>query len=72
LQNRGEAGINVPRWPNAKTADGPVRALGFMVKRASPHYADKLAPEAAADIVSVAAAGHWGPAPTLSRKLSLV
>ena len=52
-------GVNVPRWLTAQAADGPVRALGFVVNRASPHYAGKLAPEAAADIVSTAA-GHWG------------
>ncbi|HYN52687.1 MAG TPA: gamma-glutamylcyclotransferase [Thermoleophilaceae bacterium] len=52
-------GSNAPRWLTAQTADGPVQALGFVVNRASPHYAGKLAPEAVADIVSVAA-GHWG------------
>lgn len=52
-------GVNVPRWLTAQTADGPVRALGFVVNRASPHYAGKLTPEAVADVVSVAA-GHWG------------
>ena len=52
-------GVNVPRWLTAQTVDGPVQALGFVVNRASPHYAGKLAPEAIADIVSMAA-GHWG------------
>ena len=52
-------GVNVPRWLVAQTAGGPVQALGFVVSRASPHYAGKLAPEAVADIVSMAA-GHWG------------
>jgi cation transport protein ChaC len=52
-------GSNVPRWLTVQTADGPVQALGFVVSRASPNYAGKLAPEAVADIVSVAA-GHWG------------
>ena len=52
-------GVNVPRWLTAETADGPVRALAFVVNRKSPHYAGRLAPEAAADIVATAA-GHWG------------
>jgi cation transport protein ChaC len=52
-------GVNVPRWLTAQTADGPVRALGFIVNRASPSYVGRLAPESVADIVSMAA-GHWG------------
>ena len=52
-------GVNIPRWLTAETADGPVRALAFVVNRKSPHYAGRLGPEAAADIVATAA-GHWG------------
>jgi glutathione-specific gamma-glutamylcyclotransferase len=33
--------------------------LGFVVNRQSPHYAGRLALEAAADILATAA-GHWG------------
>jgi cation transport protein ChaC len=52
--------VNVPRWLTAHTSDGPIlRVLGFVVNRQSPHYAGKLAPDKAAEIVSTAA-GHWG------------
>jgi cation transport protein ChaC len=36
-----------------------VRAIGFVVNRASPHYTGKLAPDEAAGIIATAA-GHWG------------
>jgi cation transport protein ChaC len=52
-------GSNVPRWLTADTDDGPIRAIGFVVDRRSPHYAGKLALEAVADILATAA-GHWG------------
>ena len=48
-----------PRWLMARTNDGPLRALGFVVDRQSPFYSGRLAPEEVADIVS-RAAGHWG------------
>jgi cation transport protein ChaC len=48
-----------PRWLMARTNDGPLRALGFVVDRRSPFYSGRLAPEEVADIVS-RAAGHWG------------
>jgi cation transport protein ChaC len=51
--------VNVPRWLTAHTSDGPIRALGFVVNQQSPHYAGKLTPDEAAEIVSTAA-GHWG------------
>ena len=51
--------VNVPRWLTAYTSDGPVRAMGFVVNRDSPHYTGRLALDDAADIVSTAA-GHWG------------
>jgi cation transport protein ChaC len=51
--------VNVPRWLTAHTSNGPIRALGFVVNRESPHYTGRLDPEEAADIVSTAA-GHWG------------
>lgn len=50
---------NVPRWLVAQTDRGKVRAIGFVIKPSSPHYAGKLTLEQAADIVAVAA-GHWG------------
>jgi len=51
--------VNVPRWLTAHTSDGPLRAIGFVANRRSPHYAGRLSPDAAAEIVSTAA-GHWG------------
>jgi cation transport protein ChaC len=51
--------VNVPRWMTAETDAGPIRALGFVVNRQSPHYSGKLALDEAADILAVAA-GHWG------------
>jgi cation transport protein ChaC len=48
-----------PRWLMARTNDGPLRALGFVVDRRSPFYSGRLAPEEVADIVSKAV-GHWG------------
>jgi glutathione-specific gamma-glutamylcyclotransferase len=51
--------VNAPRWLTAQTPSGPVRALGFVVNRASPHYAGRLAPDEAAGMIATAA-GHWG------------
>jgi glutathione-specific gamma-glutamylcyclotransferase len=51
--------VNAPRWLTAQTPSGPVRALGFVVNRASPHYAGRLAPAEAAGMIATAA-GHWG------------
>jgi glutathione-specific gamma-glutamylcyclotransferase len=48
-----------PRWLMARTNEGPLLAIGFVVDRRSPFYSGGLAPEAVADIVS-RAAGHWG------------
>jgi cation transport protein ChaC len=48
-----------PRWLAAKTEEGPLRALGFVVDRQSPFYSGRLPPEQVADIVA-SAAGHWG------------
>jgi cation transport protein ChaC len=50
---------NVPRWLTAHTRDGPVRAIGFVINRQSPHYAGKLVLEEVADVLATAA-GHWG------------
>jgi cation transport protein ChaC len=43
----------------ARTNEGSLQAVGFVVDRRSPFYSGGLAPEAVADIVS-RAAGHWG------------
>jgi len=51
--------VNVPRWMTAETVDGPIRALGFVVNRQSPHYSGKVSLDAAADVLATAA-GHWG------------
>jgi cation transport protein ChaC len=48
-----------PRWLMARTNEGSLQAVGFVVDRRSPFYSGGLAPEAVADIVS-RAAGHWG------------
>src|SRR5437016_3061463 len=50
---------NVPRWMTAETDEGPIRALGIVVNRQSPHYSGKLPLEEAANILA-SAAGHWG------------
>jgi glutathione-specific gamma-glutamylcyclotransferase len=52
-------GSNVPRWLTAETDDGPIRAIGFVVNRQSPHYAARLSPEEVADVLATAA-GHVG------------
>ena len=51
--------VNLPRWLTVDTSDGPVRAIGFVVNRESPHYTGRLGPTEAAAIMSTAA-GHWG------------
>jgi cation transport protein ChaC len=48
-----------PRWLTARTNQGPLRAIGFVVDRRSPFYSGGLAPEEVAEVVSKAA-GHWG------------
>ena len=50
---------NEPRWLAARTAEGPIRALGFTVNRRGRGYAGRLPPGEAADLVA-GAAGHWG------------
>ncbi|WP_374646897.1 gamma-glutamylcyclotransferase [Tabrizicola sp.] len=50
---------NIPRWLMVQTPDGPVKALGFVMNRASPYYAGRLPPEEAARTLS-RACGHWG------------
>lgn len=48
-----------PRWVMARTKQGAVDALTFVVDRASAHYSGRLSPEQAAEVIAVAA-GHWG------------
>lgn len=50
---------SMPRWLTVATAEGPVRALGFVMNRASPYYAGRLAPEDVARVLA-RACGHWG------------
>jgi glutathione-specific gamma-glutamylcyclotransferase len=47
-----------PRWLMARTNEGPLPAIGFVVDRRSQFYSGRLAPEEVADVVS-RAAGHW-------------
>lgn len=48
-----------PRWLAARTEEGLLSAIGFVVDRRSPFYAAGLRPEEVADVVA-RAAGHWG------------
>jgi cation transport protein ChaC len=48
-----------PRWVSLTTEAGPVRAITFVVDRASRFYSEGLTPEQVADVLATAA-GHWG------------
>lgn len=48
------------RWLTARTAEGPVPALTFVVSRATERYAGRLSDEAIAERIA-AACGHIGP-----------
>jgi cation transport protein ChaC len=50
---------NVPRWIGLETAQGPVRALAFVVDRNAPAYAGSLELGQVADTLATAT-GHWG------------
>lgn len=50
---------NIPRWINVQTASGPMKALGFVMNRASPYYAGRLPLEDVARTLAIAC-GHWG------------
>ena len=50
---------NVPRWLTVQTASGPVKALGFVMNRASPYYAGRLPLEKVARTLATCC-GHWG------------
>jgi glutathione-specific gamma-glutamylcyclotransferase len=50
---------SMPRWITVQTASGPVKALGFVMNRASPYYAGRLPLEDVARTLAMAC-GHWG------------
>lgn len=50
---------SMPRWLVVQTPDGPTRALGFVMNRASPYYAGRLSPDEVAQVLA-RACGHWG------------
>jgi len=50
---------SVPRWITVKTASGTIKALTFVMNRASPRYVGRMPLEAVADVLS-RACGHWG------------
>ena len=49
----------MPRWLSVETADGPLKALGFVMNRASPYYAGRLSAEEVARTLA-RSCGHWG------------
>jgi cation transport protein ChaC len=50
---------STPRWLVVETDTGPLKALGFVMNRASPYYAGRLPPEEVARTLA-RACGHWG------------
>ena len=48
-----------PRWLAIRTAEGPLRAISFVMDRSSSRYIGGLAPEKVAEVLTKAA-GHWG------------
>ncbi|WP_445500877.1 gamma-glutamylcyclotransferase [Microvirga sp. G4-2] len=56
---------NLPRWIAVETAQGPLRAVAFVMNRASRFYTGRLPPEQVADVLATAC-GHWAPAPSTS------
>ncbi|MBA3908298.1 MAG: gamma-glutamylcyclotransferase [Rhodobacter sp.] len=50
---------NLPRWLTVDTDAGRVTALGFVMNRASPYYAGRLALTEVAQTLA-RACGHWG------------
>jgi cation transport protein ChaC len=53
------AGTYLPRWVNAQTGAGAVRAIAFVVNRTKPGYTGRLTDERIVAIAS-RAAGHYG------------
>jgi len=54
------AGTYVPRWMHVRTAEGPVRAVAFVVNRERSTYAGRLDDDTIVD-VALRARGHYGP-----------
>jgi len=50
---------SMPRWITVQTEAGRVKALGFVMNRASPYYAGRLPLEDVARTLATAC-GHWG------------
>jgi glutathione-specific gamma-glutamylcyclotransferase len=50
---------SIPRWITVDTASGAIKALAFVMNRASPRYAGRLNLDEVADVLS-RACGHWG------------
>lgn len=50
---------SMPRWLSLQTPDGPLKALGFVMSRASPYYTGRLPPVEVARTLA-RACGHWG------------
>jgi cation transport protein ChaC len=50
---------SMPRWLMVETSNGPLRALGFVMNRASPYYAGRLTTGEVAQTLA-RACGHWG------------
>lgn len=50
---------NIPRWVTVATNQGPLRAIAFVMNRASRFYTGRLPPEQVADVLAKAC-GHWG------------
>ena len=50
---------SAPRWIRVATSSGTIDALSFVMNRASPYYAGRLALDQVATILAKAC-GHWG------------
>ena len=50
---------NLPRWLPARTDEGPVKVIGFVVNRQVERYAGRLPLEDVAEVLSTAV-GSWG------------
>ena len=54
------AGTYLPRWLHARTAEGPVRAVAFVINREKSTYAGRLDDDTIVD-AALHARGHYGP-----------
>lgn len=50
----------LPKWLTVHTSEGSVKALSFVIRHASPAFAEKMPPEAIADVIANAS-GFLGP-----------